>query len=118
MNQDTYLYYALGAAILALLYGVFLIFKILKQPQGEGKMVEIAKAIQDGAKAYLSRQYKTVGVVAVVILILMWLAHFSAHTMEGFVLGAVLSATAGFVGMNVSVRANVRTAESAKKGLA
>jgi K(+)-stimulated pyrophosphate-energized sodium pump len=117
MNQDSYLFYALGAAILALLYGVFLIFKILKQPQGQGKMLEIAKAIQDGAKAYLSRQYKTVGMVAVVILILMWLAHFSAHTMIGFVLGAVLSAVAGFVGMNISVRANVRTAEAAKKGL-
>jgi K(+)-stimulated pyrophosphate-energized sodium pump len=115
--ENTYLFYALGAAILALLYGVFLIFKILKQPQGQGKMLEIAKAIQDGAKAYLSRQYKTVGIVAVVILILMWLARFSAHTMEGFVLGAVLSAVAGFVGMNVSVRANVRTAEAAKKGL-
>jgi K(+)-stimulated pyrophosphate-energized sodium pump len=117
MTENTYLYYALGAAVLALLYGVFLIFKILKQPQGQGKMLEIAKAIQDGAKAYLSRQYKTVGLVAVVILILMWLAHFSAHTMEGFVLGAVLSAVAGFVGMNISVRANVRTAEAAKKGL-
>ena len=115
--ENTYLYYALGAAILALLYGVFLIFKVLKQPQGQGKMLEIAKAIQDGAKAYLSRQYKTVGIVAVVILILMWLARFSAHTMEGFVLGAVLSATAGFIGMNVSVRANVRTAEAAKKSL-
>ncbi len=117
MIENTYLYYALGAAILALLYGVFLIFKILKQPQGQGKMLEIAKAIQDGAKAYLSRQYKTVGLVAVVILVLMYLAHFSAHTMEGFILGAILSATAGFVGMNVSVRANVRTAEAAKKGL-
>jgi K(+)-stimulated pyrophosphate-energized sodium pump len=117
MTENTYLFYALGAAVLALLYGVFLIFKVLKQPQGQGKMLEIAKAIQDGAKAYLSRQYKTVGAVAVVILVLMWLAHFSAHTMEGFVLGAVLSAVAGFVGMNVSVRANVRTAEAAKKGL-
>ncbi|MDR3643244.1 MAG: sodium-translocating pyrophosphatase [Candidatus Doudnabacteria bacterium] len=115
--QDSILWYALGAAFLALLYGVFLIVKILKQPAGEGKMIEIAKAIQDGAKAYLNRQYKTVGIVAVVILILMWLAHFSAHTMEGFVLGAVLSAVAGFVGMNISVRANVRTAEAAKKGL-
>ena len=84
MIANTYLFYALGAAVLALLYGVFLIFKILKQPQGQGKMLEIAGAIQDGAKAYLSRQYKTVGIVAVVILILMWLAHFSGHTMDGF----------------------------------
>ena len=117
MTQDSMLYYALGAAILALLYGVFLIVKILKKPRGEGKMLEIAAAIQDGAKAYLNRQYKTVGLVAVVILVLMYLAKFSAHTMEGFILGAVLSATAGFVGMNISVRANVRTAEAAKKGL-
>jgi K(+)-stimulated pyrophosphate-energized sodium pump len=111
------LWYALAAAILALLYGVFLIVKILKQPQGEGKMVEIAKAIQDGAKAYLNRQYRTVGIVAVVVMLLMWLAHFSGHTIAGFILGAVLSAVAGFVGMNISVRANVRTAEAAKKGL-
>jgi len=65
MTQDSMLYYALGAAILALLYGVFLIVKILKKPRGEGKMLEIAAAIQDGAKAYLNRQYKTVGLVAV-----------------------------------------------------
>lgn len=111
------LYYALGAAALALAYGVFLIVKILKAPAGTGKMLEIAQAIQDGAKAYLTRQYKSVGIVAVIILILMWLGGFSAHTMEGFVLGAVLSAVAGFVGMHISVRANVRTAEAAKKGL-
>ncbi len=118
------MYYALGAAILALAYGVFLIVKILKSPAGSGKMLEIAKAIQDGAKAYLSRQYKAVGIVAVVVIILMLLANkavgqnfFSANTIYGFILGAVLSATAGFVGMNISVRANVRTAEAAKKGL-
>lgn len=117
MSENGYLSYALAAAILALLYGVFLIYKILKKPQGEGKMLEIAKAVQDGAKAYLSRQYRTVGLVAVVIVLLMWLARFSGHTIAGFILGAVLSAVAGFVGMNISVRANVRTAEAAKKGL-
>ncbi|MBI3231667.1 MAG: sodium-translocating pyrophosphatase [Candidatus Doudnabacteria bacterium] len=115
--MDNYLYYAVSAAIAALLYGSFLIYKILKQPAGSGKMLEIAQAIQDGAKAYLSRQYRTVGLVAVVVIILMWLFRFSAHTIEGFVLGAVLSALAGFIGMNVSVRANVRTTEAAKKGL-
>ncbi len=117
MNENTYLYYALAAGILALAYGVFLIFRILAQPQGQGKMVEISRAIQDGAKAYLSRQYKTVGIVAVVVILLMWLARFSGHTIVGFILGAVLSAVAGFVGMNISVRANVRTTEAAKKGL-
>jgi K(+)-stimulated pyrophosphate-energized sodium pump len=81
-------------------------------------MLEIAKAIQDGAKAYLSRQYRTVGIVAVIIVIIMYLAHFSAHTIEGFILGAILSALAGFIGMNISVRANVRTAQAAKSGLA
>src|SRR5574343_1588530 len=105
------LWYAIGAGILALAYGVFLIWKILRQPKGEGKMLEIASAIQAGAKAYLSRQYKTVGLVGIVIAVLMWLANFSAHTIIGFLLGAVLSAVAGFVGMNISVRANVRTAE-------
>ena len=118
MTENVYLWYALGAAAVALLYGVFLIVKILKAPEGSGKMLDIAAAIQAGAKAYLSRQYRTVGIVAVVIVILMWLAHFSAHTIEGFILGAALSAIAGFIGMNVSVRANVRTAEAAKKGLA
>jgi len=117
MNQNAYLWYAVAAVVLALLYGAFLIFKILKAPAGSGKLLEIAAAIQDGAKAYLSRQYRTVGIVGVIIAIIMWLAHFSAHTIEGFVLGAVLSALAGFIGMNVSVRANVRTAEAAKKGL-
>ncbi len=124
MNASTYLWYALVAAVLALAYGAFLIFKILKKPEGEGKMVEIAKAIQAGAKAYLSRQYRTVGIVAIVIMVLMWLtryfapsAAFSNNTIIGFLIGAILSAVAGFVGMNISVRANVRTTEAAKKGL-
>jgi K(+)-stimulated pyrophosphate-energized sodium pump len=118
MSENAYLMYALGAGVLALVYGVFLVINILKQPDGEGKMVEIAEAIQAGARAYLSRQYRTVGIVAVIVVVLMFIANFSAHTMEGFVLGAVLSALAGFVGMNISVRANVRTAEAAKRGLA
>ncbi len=117
MDSTALLYVSIGTSILGLLYGTFLIVRILKQPAGSGKMLEIAAAIQDGAKAYLSRQYKTVGIVAVVILALMYFAKFSNNTIYGFILGAVLSALAGFVGMHISVRANVRTAEAARKGL-
>lgn len=117
MMTDTYLYMSLGAGVIALLYGAFLIFRILSKPAGHGKMLEIAQAIQEGAKAYLTRQYKAVGLVALVVVIILWLAHFSGHTITGFIVGAVLSAVAGFVGMHISVRANVRTAEAAKKGL-
>lgn len=117
MDSTALIYSAIGASVLGLLYAIFLIVRILKQPAGSGKMLEIAAAIQDGAKAYLSRQYKTVGVLAVVIIGLMYVAKFSPNTIYGFILGAVLSAVAGFVGMNISVRANVRTAEAARKGL-
>ncbi len=115
--ENSYLASAIGASVLALLYGAFLIFKILKSPQGEGKMVEIAKAIQDGAKAYLTRQYKTIAIVALVIMVLLKVGKFDTATIVGFLVGAVLSSLAGFIGMYVSVRANVRTAEAAKKGL-
>ncbi len=109
--------FAIICGLAAIVYAVFLIIQILKASAGQGKMLEIASAIQAGARAYLTRQYKTVGVVGIVIIILMWIGKFSAHTIEGFILGAVLSAVAGFVGMYISVRANVRTAEAAKKGL-
>lgn len=117
MTETTLLWYAVGASILALLYGVFLIFRILKASPGEGAMLDIAAAIQTGAKAYLSRQYRTVGIVAVIIVVIMYLANFSAHTIIAFIIGAALSALAGFIGMNISVRANVRTAQAAKSGL-
>ncbi len=117
MIENQYLYYALAASILALVYGAFLIYRVLRKSPGSGKMLEIAAAIQSGAKAYLNRQYKTIGVVALVIAIIMWLTNFSTNTILAFILGAVLSAVAGFIGMNISVRANVRTAEAAKQGL-
>jgi K(+)-stimulated pyrophosphate-energized sodium pump len=108
---------ALGSSGLAIIYGLVLSKWILKQPQGDEKMKSVAKAIQEGAKAYLNRQTKTVAVIAVVIFILLWLL-LNLETAIGFLVGAVLSALAGYIGMNVSVRANVRTAEAAKQGLA
>ena len=108
MNENAYLWYALAAGILALAYGVFLIVKILKAPQGSGKMVEIAKAIQDGAKAYLTRQYKTVGVVAVVVIVLMLIGRFSANTIYGFLLGAILSAIAGNFDRRLAVEFQIK----------
>jgi K(+)-stimulated pyrophosphate-energized sodium pump len=115
--MDTILWYAIGAGVLALLYASYLIYKILKKPAGEGKMLEIAGAIQQGAKAYLSRQYKTVGIVAIVVVVLMYVTGFSWQTILAFAIGAIFSALAGFVGMNISVRGNVRTTEAAKSGL-
>lgn len=117
MTENSYLLYALGASIVSLLYGVFLIYRVMAKSPGEGQMVEIAKAIQAGAKAYLSRQYRTVGLVALLIIVIMYFAGFSWHVIAGFLVGAVLSALAGFIGMHVSVRANVRTAEAGKTGL-
>lgn len=111
------LQFALGAAILALACGAFLIRWVLRQPAGEGKMLEIAKAIQEGASAFLARQYKTIGIIGAVVFILLWI-WIGWTTALGFLVGAVLSALAGFIGMNVAVRSNVRTAEAAKKGIA
>ncbi len=110
------LQFALVSAIVALAWGAYLVRWVLRQPAGEGKMIEIAKAIQVGAEAYLSRQYKTIGAIGLVIFLILWKA-LGWHTAAGFAIGAILSALAGFVGMFVSVRANVRTTEAAKKGM-
>ncbi|MBU2613634.1 sodium-translocating pyrophosphatase [Patescibacteria group bacterium] len=114
MNQA--LLFALVAAAIALGWGAFLVRWVLKQPTGDGKMVEIAKAIQEGAQAYMKRQYRTIAVIGVIVFIGLWIL-LGRNVALGFAVGALLSSLAGYIGMSVSVRANVRTTEAAKKGM-
>ena len=107
--------FVLLPAIAAIIYGCILIGWINKQPAGSERLQAIAKAIQEGAKAYLNRQYKTIALVAVVVFVLLWI-FLGFKTGLGFIVGAVFSGIAGYLGMTVSVKANVRTAEAAKKG--
>lgn len=107
---------ALGAAAISIIYGLILVAVVSKKDQGNKKMVDIAKAIQEGAMAFLNRQYSTVAVVAVVLSVVLLYA-LTWKVALGFLVGAVFSALAGYIGMSVSVRANVRTAEACRKGL-
>jgi K(+)-stimulated pyrophosphate-energized sodium pump len=110
--------FALVCALVAIVYGILLTWWLLTRPAGNERMQEIAHAVQEGAAAYLRRQYRTIAVVAIApFLLLGFYDKLGWGTAFGFVIGAALSAAAGFIGMNVAVRSNVRTAEAAREGL-
>ena len=114
MNQ--FLLFAIISSIVTIVYGLSLAKIISKKGEGSEKMKSIAAAIAEGAKAYLNRQYKTIGVIAIVLFFILWVG-LGFTSAIGFIFGAILSSLAGYIGMNVSVRANIRTAEAAKSGL-
>ena len=116
MSNEMALLLALGASILAVLYGLLTATWVLKKPAGNEKMQSIAAAIQEGANAYMNRQYTAIGIVGVVLfLVVGWALNWP--TAIGFAIGAIFSSLAGYIGMFVSVRANVRTAEAARSGV-
>ena len=113
MNE---LWFAIACGVLSLLYGLWTSRSVLAEAAGNQRMQEIAAAVQEGASAYLNRQYRTIGMVGVVVAIIIGVT-LGLKVAIGFLIGAVLSGSAGYIGMNISVRANVRTAEGARKGL-
>ncbi len=118
MTNEMALWLSIGAAALAILFGLLSTQWIIKQPTGSSRMQEIQAAIQEGANAYMNRQYMTIGAVGVALFLVLGLTPVIGWaTAIGFAIGAILSALAGYIGMYVSVRANVRTAEAATKGV-
>ena len=115
--MNPYIIFALISSLIALAYGAYLITSIMKLSAGNDRMKEIASAIQAGAKAYLNRQYRTIAIIAAVLFFILGFT-LNWTTAFGFLVGAVFSGLAGYIGMNISVRANVRTAEAARGGLA
>jgi K(+)-stimulated pyrophosphate-energized sodium pump len=114
--MDSSVLLAIGGGAIAVLFAVVLTFVVLRQPPGNARMIEIGAAIQEGASAYLNRQYLVIGVIGVIVAVIIGLT-LNWVTAILYVVGAVCSAAAGYVGMNVSVRANMRTAEAARTGL-
>jgi len=108
--------FSLGSAVLAIIYGIVSALRIIKKDGGNARMQEISSAIMQGAKAYLNRQYKTVAIVAVILTVALYFA-LGLKSASGFLVGAALSAAAGYIGMNVSVRANSRVAQAATLGM-
>ncbi len=115
--MSTGLLIALVCALIGIAYGVISIFSILSKPMGNDKMMEIANAVQEGAIAYLSRQYTTISMVGIVLFLAMGFSPLGWYSAIGFAIGAILSGAAGYIGMHVSVRSNSRTAEAAKDGI-
>src|SRR5947209_10160873 len=107
----------LVCGVVALIYGAVLVQSLLARPQGTSEMQAIAAAIQEGAGAYLNRQYTTIAIAGVIIFLIAF-GLLGWQVAVGFLVGSILSGSAGYIGMNVSVRANVRTAEAARTGLA